>query len=86
MEFKGRAGDVTPAAMPEGLFQIDQNGNRFLRGAWRRRRGMRHSSLAAQSDTLLTLAGMETPSGTFALALVEGVNVRGFSGVTIQAD
>lgn len=83
-EFNGVARDTAPHKVPEGLFQEDQGGDRYFRGVWRRRRGMLHSNQAALSGVPLTILAFETPGEDFALIVVSGANVHGFTNVTEQ--
>lgn len=83
-EFGGVAKDVVPTALPPGLYQEDHGGDRFLRGSWRRRRGMLRSSLAQADDAVVAILGFELPGGDYALLWVEGTNVHGDLNVTDQ--
>lgn len=83
-EFGGIAKDVAPSALPPGLFQTDQGGDRYFRGAWARRKGMLHSELAKFDGAVVALLGFELPGGDYALLTVEGTNVHGDTNVDVQ--
>lgn len=84
-EFKGVQRDCAPHAVDPGFFQEDQGGDRFFRGVWRRRRGMLRSDLAKFSAVPRTVISFETPGEDFAMVIVEGVNIQGFTNVGDQS-
>lgn len=85
-QFRGVRKDASRTSLPAGFFQEDEGSDRYKRGTWRRRRGMRHSSLAKQTNAVTALIGMDLPGSDFSLLLVEGTNAQGFSNVAIQTD
>lgn len=84
--FRGVAQDVPPPKLPDGLFQVDEGSDRFRRGSWRRRRGMRHSSLSKFSSAVTSILGFDLAGPDYGFLVVEGNNVHGFTNVTQQAD
>ena len=82
----GVAYDVEKAKIPPGYFQLDEGGDRFKRGTWKRRRGMRHTDIAKVSSAVEAIIGFEMPGTDFALMFVEGANVRGETNVDTQTD
>lgn len=84
-EFLGVAKDFPAPRLPPGLFQDDIGGDRYKIGAWRRRKGMRHTSCADLGGAVVSLIGFEMPGLDFALLAVETTNVHGFTNVTQQA-
>jgi len=70
-KFDGIATDIHRAKLPDGLFQVDQNGDRHDRGTWKVRKGYKHSDLPKASSAVLTLQGVELPGGDFGLVAVE---------------
>ena len=84
-EFGGIARDVFPVSMPPGLYQVDQGGDRYFRGSWRRRRGMIHTDMAKFDAAVTSLLGFEMAGEDFAIITVEGTNVHGNLNVTEQA-
>ena len=72
--------------MPAGFAQEDMGSDRYKQGAWRRRRGLKHSNVAKQTSAITALIGMDLPGSDFALLLIEGTNAQGFSGVAVQAN
>ena len=85
-EFKGIAKDVRPAKLPAQLFQEDVGGDRYYRGVWRRRRGMRHTDQAKFSNPVLGIIGMDAPGSDYPVMFIEGTNLQGFSNVATQDD
>ena len=83
-EFGGVARDVFPVSMPPGLYQVDEGGDRYFRGSWRRRRGMLHTDLAKYDSAVTSLLGFEMAGEDFAILVVEGTNVHGELNVTDQ--
>lgn len=83
-DFKGEMRDTSPQILPPGLYQIDSGGDRFMRGTWRRRRGMLHSDVAKMVSPVTTILGFELPGEDFAFALCEGTNIQGFANTTEQ--
>lgn len=83
-EFGGVAKDVEPTNMPPNLYGEDQGGDRYFRGAWRRRRGMLHSDQAAAAAPIRSILGFEMAGDDFAVMFVSGVNVVGALNVTDQ--
>ena len=81
--FSGVAQDYAPAAVPEGLFQQDQGGDRYQKGTWRRRRGMRRTDIDTLSDAISTILGFATPEG-FHLIIVGGDTIVGTTGTGTQ--
>lgn len=82
--FKGIALDTHRARLGEGLFQADENGDRSIRGSWRRRRGRRHTTAPKQAAAVRTLIGFELPGTEFGLVLVAGATAVGVSNVTTR--
>lgn len=83
-EFNGVMKDTAPHKIPPGFFLEDQGGDRYFRGVWRRRRGMLHSNLSALSGVPQTILSFETPGEDFAMLIVSGADVHGFTNVTEQ--
>lgn len=82
--FNGVVRDVDKAKLPPGAFQIDEGGDRYNRGSWRRRRGLAHTDIAKVSSPITFVLGFEMPGVDFALMFVEGTNVRGETNVAQQ--
>ena len=70
--------------LPNGKFQIDSSGDRFLNGAWRPRLGRTHSSVPKVSAPITSILGFDLPGADFALMFTEGTNVHGYRNVTEQ--
>lgn len=83
-QFGGVAKDVTPQALPPNLFQEDEGGERYFRGAWTRRRGMLRTELQKFDAAVTSLVGFTLPGGVYALAVVAGEEVHGFTDVDEQ--
>jgi hypothetical protein len=83
-EFKGLALDVHRTSMPADLFQVDEGGDRFNRGTWKRRRGMRHTTFPRAPDPIRTLLGFEMPGLDFGLLVNESTRIHGVLNVTEQ--
>jgi hypothetical protein len=83
-DFKGEARDIPPQILPDGVYQEDSGGDRFLRGAWRRRRGMLHTDVAKTTNPIVSILGFELPGEDFALAYAEGENLHGNLNVIEQ--
>jgi hypothetical protein len=83
-EFNGIALDIHKSSLPDGKFQVDQGGDPFRKGSWKRRRGMRHTDIAKASSGVDTLLGFAMPGGQFALMVVNGANCNGFVGTAEQ--
>lgn len=83
-EFKGVALDVHRTRLGAGLFQIDENGDRSVRGSWRRRRGRLHTTAPKQAAAVRTLIGFELPGTEFGLVVVAGATAAGVSNVTTR--
>ena len=83
-DFQGVAKDIHPARLPGELFQEDVGGTRFKRGTWRRRKGMRHTSVAKQGNRVDSILGFELPGEGFALIVSGEGQVDGFTNVTEQ--
>lgn len=83
-EFKGLALDVHRTSMPPELFQIDEGGDRFNRGTWRRRRGQRHTTFPKTPAPIQTLLGFEMPGLDFGLLVAESTRLHGVLNVTEQ--
>lgn len=84
-EFLGVAKDFPAPRLPVGLFQDDVGGDRFKIGAWKRRRGMRHTDQADLGSAVVSIIGFEMPGLDFALVCVEDTDIHGFTNVTQQA-
>jgi len=84
MQFEGIALDAARTKLPEGKFQVDTGGDRFLRGAWQPRRGHVHCTVPQVPDPVVALLGFDLPGADFALIFVEGGNVHGYRNVTEQ--
>ena len=63
--------------LPPGKFQIDENGDRFLKGAWRPRAGYVHTTVGKVPSPITSLMGFDMPGTDFALIFAEGTNVHG---------
>lgn len=85
-DFRGTAKDVHRARLDQGYFQDDEGGDRFERGTWKVRRGMRHTSVPRLDSAITSIIGFELPGGDFGLVVVEGVNGHAFVNVTEQPD
>ena len=70
--------------LPQGKFQIDDNGDRFLNGAWQPRRGHVHASVQQVPAAITSLMGFDLPGTDFALIFHEGANLHGHLNVTEQ--
>lgn len=84
MGFKGTAANIAPQLLPDSYYQVDQGGDRFRPGSWKRRRGMLHTDQAKLDLAVETILGFELPGEDFALAAAEGVNLHGFSNIEEQ--
>lgn len=85
-EFHGVALDAHRSKLPPGYFQVDEGGDRFARGAWRRRRGQRRTDAAQEAAAITTLIGFELPGAGFGLAMVAGATATGLTNVAQQSD
>ena len=83
-EFKGLALDVHRTSMPANLFQVDEGGDRFNRGTWKRRRGMRHTDFQKVPSPIVGLLGFEMSGLDFGLLVVESTRIHGVLNVTEQ--
>lgn len=83
-EFDGVKLDVHRSSLPPGKFQADNGGDPKKKGSWSRRRGMRHTDIAAAAGGVDTLLGFSTADGSFALIVVDGANANGFTGTAEQ--
>jgi len=83
-EFNGVKLDVHRSSLSDGKFQADNGGDPKKKGSWSRRRGMRHTDIAKATNGIDTLLGFATADGVFALLVVDGANVNGFTGVAEQ--
>lgn len=83
-DWRGEARDIAPANLPDGLFQEDKGGERFRDLGWKRRKGIRHTDVAKASSAITSIISFELPGGSYALAYVEGTNVRGETDVAEQ--
>ena len=70
--------------LPQGKFQIDENGDRFLNGAWQPRRGFQHTTVNRTQAPIVSLMGFDMPGTDFALIFYEGGNVHGHRNVGEQ--
>ncbi len=85
-DFRGIAKDIAKTKLPQGFFQEDQGGSRFKRGSWKRRKGMRRTDVPAHSQAITSLLGFEMPGTDFALVLVTGTEIHGYTNVAQQGD
>lgn len=85
-EFNGVALDAHPAKLGDGLFQVDEGGDRSDRGVWRVRRGYRHTTIPKQSAAITSIIGFELPGSGFGVVVVAGTSAFGFTGVAQQGD
>jgi hypothetical protein len=83
-QFQGVMTDVDKSKLPPGYFQVDEGGDRYNRGSWRRRRGMVHTDIAKVAAPVTFILGFEMPGTDFALMFVEGTNVRGETNTAQQ--
>jgi len=83
-EFNGLALDVHRTSMPPTLFQVDEGGDRFGRGTWKRRKGMRHTDFPKKPDPIVALLGFEMPGLDFGLLVVEATRVHGVLNIAEQ--
>lgn len=70
--------------LPSKLFQIDHGSDRYRPGSWRRRRGMRHTSLPKYGSAVTTIIGLDLPGVDLALLVAEGANAQGNLNVVEQ--
>lgn len=80
--FEGVSLDVHRTKLPNGFFQVDQNGDRFNLGSWQRRRGRAHSTARKSESAVQTLIGFEAPGEDFGLVIVSGAVAIGETNVT----
>lgn len=76
-EFKGEQHDAQRARLDEGKVQVDQNGDRFNTGTWRRRKGMKRLDVTKQAAAVTSLIGFELPGQGFGLLAAAGANAVG---------
>ena len=82
-DFRGVAQDQPAGALAPGLFQIDQGGDLFLRGAWRPRRGQTRLGLDPFGSAIRTFFTFETPPGSLSIVVIDdNGNFRGYASVT----
>lgn len=74
--------NVAAPNLPDDLFQIDHGSDHSKPGSWKRRRGMRHTSLDQFASPVLTILGLDLPGPENAYVVVEGTNAQGFLDVT----
>lgn len=75
--FTGTQLDAHRARLDPGKCQVDQNGDRFERGTWKRRRGHRRIDLTKQASAIRSLVGVELQGTDFGLLAVAGANAVG---------
>ncbi len=85
-QFNGVKLDAARAKLPAGFFQADEGGDRHDQGMWKRRRGMRRTSIAKQTSAVTSIIGFELAGTGFGVVLAEGTNLHGFTGVTQLVD
>lgn len=85
-QFNGIDTGSPRARLPQGTFQVDQNGDRFIQGSWRRRRGMRRTCKLRTLGIPFTLAGSELSNGEFATLIGSSLELRGLGEICIQED
>ena len=82
--FEGIDLDKPAAKLPPQLFQEDVGGDRFKRGSWKRRRGMRRICVLKRDNPIETLLGFELGGPGFGLLLVEDGNALGGTDMVVQ--
>lgn len=85
-DFRGMNTNIPAQRLPDQMAQVDEGSDRYRRGSWRRRRGMRHSSLPKFDGPILGILGFDLKGPDYAVLLVEGTNVQGNLNVTQQDD
>lgn len=76
-DFSGTQLDAHRARLDPSKFQVDQNGDRFDRGTWKRRRGHRRLDLTKQAAAIRSLIGVELPGTDYGLVAISGANAVG---------
>lgn len=83
-EFGGTNEQIAAPKLPDSLYQIDEGGDRYRTGSWRRRRGMLRSGIATFSSAVRFMIGFNLQGGGTALLIVEGANAHGEAGIAAQ--
>lgn len=80
--FRGKAEHVADIAMDPQFSQTDQNGDRFLQGAWRPRRGLARTGYAKMSGAIKSAGYFEGPVGVMVLVVDATGDVQGLTAGT----
>lgn len=78
-EFKGTVTQSPAAGIKPDESQVDEGSDRFHRGSWRRRRGIRRALNEKLDAPITALLGWDLPGVEYAYVVVSGGEVHGYS-------
>jgi hypothetical protein len=78
-EFGGTRTDQHRARLAQGLFQLDQNGDRSINGSWRPRPGRTRLAVPQSAGPVETIYGWELAGLGYVLFTAGGVSALGLA-------